>query len=46
MRRGTKHAAAHAHTMHIVAARTDRQLLPTIVAALPNRNDQRCAELA
>ena len=56
MRRGTKHAAAHAlHaivtanddralTMHTVAARTDRELLPTIVAALLDRNDQRCAD--
>jgi hypothetical protein len=33
MRRGTKHAAA----------RTDRTLLPTIVAALLDRNDQRRA---
>ena len=56
--RGTKHAAAHAlhailtgnddraATMHAVAARTDRQLLPTIVAALLDRNDQRRAERA
>src|SRR6516165_5866389 len=58
MHRGTKHAAAHAlrailtvnddraATMHAVAARTDRQLLPTIVAALLDRNNQRCAERA
>jgi hypothetical protein len=58
MRRGTKHAAAHAlhsiltanddrtRTMHTVAARTDRQLLPTIVAALLDRNDQRRAQRA
>jgi conjugative relaxase-like TrwC/TraI family protein len=52
MRRGTKHAAAHyfrmilanddrARTMHTVAACTDRELLPTIVAALLDRNDRR-----
>jgi conjugative relaxase-like TrwC/TraI family protein len=58
MRRGTKHAAAHAlhtiltanddraRTMHTVAARTDRKLLPAIVAALLDRNDQRRAERA
>jgi conjugative relaxase-like TrwC/TraI family protein len=58
MRRGTKHTAAHAlhtiltanddrpRTMHAVAARTDRVLLPTIVAALLDRNDQRCADRA
>ncbi len=58
MRRGTKHAAARAlHTiltangdcaraMHTVAARTDRTLLPTIVAALLDRNDQRRAREA
>jgi len=58
MHRGTKHAAARAlhailtvnddraATMHTVAARTDRELLPTIVAALLDRNDQRCAERA
>jgi ATP-dependent exoDNAse (exonuclease V) alpha subunit len=58
MRRGTKHAAAHAlhtiltanddraATMHAVAARTDRELLPTMVAALLDRNDQRRAERA
>lgn len=53
LRRGTKHAAAHAlhtivaanddraGTMHTVAARTDRELLPTIVAGLLDSNDQR-----
>ena len=53
MYRGTKHAAAHAvhtilttnddraRTMHTVAARTNRELLPTIVAALLDRNDER-----
>ena len=53
MHRGTKFAAARAlhmiltanddraRTMHTVAARTDGQLLPTIVAALLDRNDQR-----
>jgi conjugative relaxase-like TrwC/TraI family protein len=57
MRRGTKHMAAHyfrmilanddrARTMHTVVARTDRELLPTIVAALLDRNDQRRAERA
>jgi hypothetical protein len=58
MRRGTKGAVAHAlhtlltanddraRTMHTVAARTDRQLLPTVVAALLNRNDQRRADRA
>jgi hypothetical protein len=58
MHRGTKQAAAHvlhtiltvnddrAATMHTVAARTDRQLLPTTVAALLDRNDQRRAERA
>jgi hypothetical protein len=57
MRRGTKNAAAHyfrmilanddrARTMHTVAARTDRELLPTIVAALLDRNDKRCADRA
>ena len=58
LRRGTKHAAAHAlhtivtanddraTTMHTVAAHTDRELLPTIVAALLDRNDQRRAERA
>jgi hypothetical protein len=50
MHRGTKHTAAHAlhtiltaiddraTTMHAVAARTDRELLPTIVAALLDCN--------
>jgi len=58
MRRGTKHAAARAlhtiltanddraRTMHTVAARTDRTLLPTIVAAFLDRNDQRRADRA
>jgi AAA domain len=58
MHRGTKHAAAHAlhailtanddraATMHTVAQRTDRELLPTIVAALLDRNDQRRADRA
>jgi hypothetical protein len=58
MRRGTKHAAAHAlhtiltanddraRTMHTVAARTDRELLPPAVAALLGRNDQRCTDRA
>ena len=58
MRRGTKHAAAHAlhtiltanddraATMHTVAARTDRELLPAAVAALLDRNDQRRADRA
>ena len=56
--RGTKHAAAHAFhtiltanddraaTMHTVAARTDRELLPAAVAALLDRNDQRRADRA
>src|SRR5258708_2884449 len=58
MRRGTKRAAAHAlhtivtanddpaATMHRVAARPDREFVPTIVAALLDRNDQRCADRA
>ena len=58
MHRGTKHAAAHAlhtiltanddrpRTMHTVAQRTDRKLLPTVVAALLDRNDQRRADRA
>ncbi len=58
MHRGTKHAAAHAlhtiltanddraATMHTVAARTDRELLPAAVAALLARNDQRRADRA
>ncbi len=58
MHRGTKHAAAHAlhtiltandervRTMHAVAARTDRELLPRIVAALLDRDDQRRADRA
>jgi ATP-dependent exoDNAse (exonuclease V) alpha subunit len=56
--RGTKHTAAHAlhtiltanddrpHTVHTVAQRTDRELLPTVVAALLDRNDQRRADRA
>jgi hypothetical protein len=56
MHRGTKHAAAHAlhtiatanddraATMHTVAERTDRDLLPTTVAALLDRNHQRRAD--
>jgi AAA domain/TrwC relaxase len=56
--RGTKHAAAQAFhtiltanddraaTMHTVAARTDRELLPAAVAALLDRNDQRRADRA
>jgi hypothetical protein len=56
MHRATKHFAAHAlhailtanddraRTMHTIAARTDRELLPAIVAALLDRNDQRCAD--
>ena len=32
--------------MHTVAARTDRELLPTAVAALLDRNDQRRADRA
>jgi ATP-dependent exoDNAse (exonuclease V) alpha subunit len=58
MRHGTKHAAAHAlhtiltvnddraRTLHNVAARADRELLPTIVAALLERNDRRCTDRA
>jgi conjugative relaxase-like TrwC/TraI family protein len=58
MHRGTKHAAVHAlhtiltdnddrpRTMHTVAQRTDRELLPTVVAALLDRNDQRRADRA
>lgn len=58
MHRGTKHAAAQAFhtiltanddraaTMHTVAARTDRELLPAAVAALLDRNDQRRADRA
>jgi hypothetical protein len=53
--RGTKCAAAHAlhnivtanddcaRTMHTVAARTERELLPTRVVDLLDRNDQRLA---
>jgi hypothetical protein len=32
--------------MHTIAARTDRELLPTIVAALLKSNDQRRADRA
>ena len=57
MHRGTKHAAAHyfrmilanderARTMHAVAVRTDRALLPTSVADLLDRNEQRRADRA
>jgi hypothetical protein len=58
MHRGTKHTAAHAlhtiltanddrpRTMHTIAQRTDRELLPTVVAALLDRNDQRRADRA
>ena len=52
MHRGTKYAAAQhfrmivanddrVRTMHTVAARTDRELLPAAVAASLDRNDQR-----
>ena len=52
MRRGNKYAAAHyfrmilanddrPRTMHAEAERTDRDLLPAIVGALLDRNDQR-----
>jgi hypothetical protein len=55
--RGSKCAAAHyfrlivanderARTMHTVAARTDRALLPTSVAALLDRNDRRRTDRA
>jgi hypothetical protein len=55
IRRGSKRAAAYVlhtiltanddrgRTMHVVAARTDRKFLPTIVAALLDQNDQRRA---
>ncbi|WP_406817136.1 MobF family relaxase [Mycobacterium sp. M23085] len=58
MYRGTRHAAAYAlhtivtanddraHTMHSVADRTDRELLPMVVAALLDRNDRRRADRA
>jgi hypothetical protein len=58
LQRGTVRAAAHAlhtiltanddraRTMHTVAARSDRKLLPSVVAALLDRNDQRCTERA
>jgi conjugative relaxase-like TrwC/TraI family protein len=53
-RRGTKYSAAHyfrmilanddrPRTMHAEAERTDRELLPPLVAALLDRNDQRRA---
>lgn len=53
LHRGTKHAAAQAlhtlvttnddraRTMHAVAQATDRALLPTVVGALLDRNDER-----
>jgi conjugative relaxase-like TrwC/TraI family protein len=56
--RGTKQTAAHllhtilttgdarARTMHTVAARTDHTVLPAVVAALLDRNDQRRADRA
>jgi conjugative relaxase-like TrwC/TraI family protein len=56
--RGTTRAAAQAlhtiatanddraRTMHTIAARTDRDLLPTVVAALLDRNDQRHTDRA
>jgi hypothetical protein len=54
IRRGTKYSAAHyfrmilanddrPRTMHAEADRTDRELLPALVAALLDRNDQRRA---
>jgi len=55
MHRGTARAAAYAlhtiltdnddraRTMHNVAARSDRELLPAVVAKLLDRNDQRRA---
>jgi hypothetical protein len=54
MRRGTKHAAAHyfrmilakddrARTMHMIAARSERDVLPTMLAEVLERNDQRRA---
>jgi hypothetical protein len=58
MHRGTKHSAAHAlhtiattnddraRTMHAVAGRTQRELLPTVVAALLDRNDHRRTDRA
>jgi hypothetical protein len=58
MHRGPKHAAAHAlhtivtanddraATMHTVAARTGRDLLPSAVAALLDRNNQRRSDRA
>lgn len=56
MHRGARRAAAHAlrniiaanddrpRTMHTIAARTDSEFLPDQVAAMLDRNDQRCAE--
>jgi len=57
LRRGTKNVAAQsfrtiianddrARTMHTIAARSQRAQLPTVVAALLDRNDQRRAERA
>jgi ATP-dependent exoDNAse (exonuclease V) alpha subunit len=58
MHRGTTHTAAHAlhtivtgnddrpRTLHAVAARTDRDLLPERVCSLLDRYEQRCAERA
>jgi conjugative relaxase-like TrwC/TraI family protein len=57
IRRGDKYSAAHyfrmiltnddrPRTMHAQAERTDRELLPNIVAALLDRNDQRRADRA
>jgi hypothetical protein len=54
LRRGTKYSAAHyfrmilanddrPRTMHAQAERTDRELLPPLVGALLDRNDQRRA---
>jgi hypothetical protein len=54
MRRGNKYSAAHyfrmilanddrPRTMHAEAERADRQLLPAIVGALLDRNDERGA---
>jgi conjugative relaxase-like TrwC/TraI family protein len=58
IRRGTRSAAAHAlhnivtanddraRTMHTIAARTERELLPSRVVDLLDRNDQRLAHRA
>jgi hypothetical protein len=54
LRRGNKYAAAHyfrmllanddrPRTMHAEAERTDRELLPAVVGALLDRNDERRA---